>query len=59
VYDKDGHTQGPNALDHFAFYARLAESVTASVGSPGATPEGGFVFRVDLDLRPEGAAARS
>src|SRR5204862_6704210 len=34
--------------------ARLAESVTASVGSPGVTPEGGFVFRVDLDLRPEG-----
>jgi glutamate-ammonia-ligase adenylyltransferase len=54
VYDKDGHTQGPNAIDHFAFYARLAESVTASVGSPGATPDGGFVFRVDLDLRPEG-----
>ncbi|HEY4886706.1 MAG TPA: bifunctional [glutamate--ammonia ligase]-adenylyl-L-tyrosine phosphorylase/[glutamate--ammonia-ligase] adenylyltransferase [Myxococcales bacterium] len=54
VYDKDGRTQGPNALGHFAFYARLAESVTASVGSPGATPEGGLVFRVDLDLRPEG-----
>ncbi|HZX94546.1 MAG TPA: bifunctional [glutamate--ammonia ligase]-adenylyl-L-tyrosine phosphorylase/[glutamate--ammonia-ligase] adenylyltransferase [Myxococcales bacterium] len=54
VYDRDGRTQGQNALDHFAFYARLAESVTASVGSPGATPEGGFVFRVDLDLRPEG-----
>src|SRR2546430_3038907 len=54
VYDKDGRTQGPNALDHFAFYARLAESVTASVGSPGVDAEGGFVFRVDLDLRPEG-----
>src|SRR5258705_481486 len=54
VYDKDGRTQGPNPIDHFAFYARLAESVTASVGSPGVTPEGGFVFRVDLDLRPEG-----
>src|SRR5256886_2606839 len=54
LYDKDGRTQGPSALDHFAFYARLAESVTASVGSPGVTPEGGFVFRVDLDLRPEG-----
>ena len=52
VYDKDGKTE--RGLDHFAFYARLAESVTASVGSPGATPEGGFVFRVDLDLRPEG-----
>ena len=52
VYDKDGKTSG--GLDHFAFYARLAEAVTAAVGSPGATPEGGFVFRVDLDLRPEG-----
>jgi len=54
VYDKDGRTAGPNPIDHFAFYARLAESVTAAVGSPGAAPEGGFVFRVDLDLRPEG-----
>ncbi len=54
VYDKDGRTEGANPVDHFAFYARLAESVTAAVGSPGATPEGGFVFRVDLDLRPEG-----
>src|SRR5439155_286180 len=54
VYDKDGRTAGPNPIDHFAFYARLAEAVTAAVGSPGAAPEGGFVFRVDLDLRPEG-----
>jgi glutamate-ammonia-ligase adenylyltransferase len=54
VYDKDGRTAGKSPLDHFAFYARLAEGVTASVGSPGAAPEGGFVFRVDLDLRPEG-----
>ena len=52
VYDKDGHTA--QGLSHFAFYARLAEAVTAAVGSPSATPEGGFVFRVDLDLRPEG-----
>ena len=52
LYDKEGKTAG--GLDHFAFYARLAESVTAAVGSPQATPEGGFVFRVDLDLRPEG-----
>ena len=52
LYDQDGKTAG--GLDHFAFYARLAESVTAAVGSPQATPEGGFVFRVDLDLRPEG-----
>jgi [glutamine synthetase] adenylyltransferase / [glutamine synthetase]-adenylyl-L-tyrosine phosphorylase len=54
VYEKDGRTSGQNPIDHFAFYARLAEAATASVGSPGAAPEGGFVFRVDLDLRPEG-----
>jgi [glutamine synthetase] adenylyltransferase / [glutamine synthetase]-adenylyl-L-tyrosine phosphorylase len=54
VYDRDGKTSGKTSIDHFAFYARLAEAVTASVGSPGAAPEGGFVFRVDLDLRPEG-----
>ncbi|HEX4384396.1 MAG TPA: bifunctional [glutamate--ammonia ligase]-adenylyl-L-tyrosine phosphorylase/[glutamate--ammonia-ligase] adenylyltransferase, partial [Myxococcales bacterium] len=54
VYDKDGHTA--QGLPHFSFYARLAEAVTAAVGSPSATPEGGFVFRVDLDLRPEGRA---
>ncbi|HUJ26854.1 MAG TPA: bifunctional [glutamate--ammonia ligase]-adenylyl-L-tyrosine phosphorylase/[glutamate--ammonia-ligase] adenylyltransferase, partial [Myxococcales bacterium] len=52
VYDVDGATSG--GLPHFAFYARLAEAVTASVGSPQASAEGGFVFRVDLDLRPEG-----
>ncbi len=49
VYDKDGHTSG--GLSHFAFYARLAEEVTRSIG---ASLEDGFVFRVDLDLRPEG-----
>ncbi len=53
VYDQDGRTQGGSAgaLDHFAFYARLAEEVTRAVGAP---LDGGFVFRVDLDLRPEG-----
>ncbi|MGZ6123766.1 MAG: bifunctional [glutamate--ammonia ligase]-adenylyl-L-tyrosine phosphorylase/[glutamate--ammonia-ligase] adenylyltransferase [Myxococcales bacterium] len=54
VYDREGRTSGQSPIDHFAFYAKLAEAVTASVGSPGAAPEGGFVFRVDLDLRPEG-----
>jgi [glutamine synthetase] adenylyltransferase / [glutamine synthetase]-adenylyl-L-tyrosine phosphorylase len=48
VYERDGRTEGPQPVDHFAFYARLAEEVTRAIG---ATP---FVFRVDLDLRPEG-----
>jgi glutamate-ammonia-ligase adenylyltransferase len=52
-YDKDGLTQGgpPRAVDHFAFYAKLAEEVTRAVG---ASVSGEFVFRVDLELRPEG-----
>ncbi len=55
LYEQDGQTQGGPAgsLDHFAFYARLAEDVTRAVG---AALDGGFVFRVDLDLRPEGRA---
>ncbi|MFL5400587.1 MAG: bifunctional [glutamate--ammonia ligase]-adenylyl-L-tyrosine phosphorylase/[glutamate--ammonia-ligase] adenylyltransferase [Myxococcales bacterium] len=54
LYDTDGRTEGPQAIDHFAFYARLAEEVTRAVGAQNATAQGGFVFRVDLDLRPEG-----
>jgi [glutamine synthetase] adenylyltransferase / [glutamine synthetase]-adenylyl-L-tyrosine phosphorylase len=52
-YDKDGRTQGgpQGAVDHFAFYAKLAEEVTRAVG---ASVSGEFVFRVDLELRPEG-----
>jgi glutamate-ammonia-ligase adenylyltransferase len=52
-YDADGRTAGGplGPLDHFAFYARLAEEVTRAVG---ASHGGEFVFRVDLDLRPEG-----
>jgi glutamate-ammonia-ligase adenylyltransferase len=48
VYDRDGRTRGPQPLDHFAFYARLAEEITRALAAPP------FVFRVDLDLRPEG-----
>jgi glutamate-ammonia-ligase adenylyltransferase len=48
VYDRDGRTHGAHPIDHFGFYARLAEEVTRAIG---AAP---FVFRVDLDLRPEG-----
>src|SRR5512146_2544923 len=51
VYDRDGDTGGERAITHFAYYAKLAELVTESLARP---TEDGFVFRVDLNLRPDG-----
>ncbi|MCM2333426.1 MAG: bifunctional [glutamate--ammonia ligase]-adenylyl-L-tyrosine phosphorylase/[glutamate--ammonia-ligase] adenylyltransferase [Anaeromyxobacteraceae bacterium] len=51
VYGVDGQTTGPRPTTHFAYYAKLAEQVTEAIA--GKT-EDGFVFRVDLNLRPDG-----
>jgi [glutamine synthetase] adenylyltransferase / [glutamine synthetase]-adenylyl-L-tyrosine phosphorylase len=51
VYQADGNTTGERPLTHFAYYARLAELVTESLAK---VTEDGFVFRVDLNLRPDG-----
>jgi glutamate-ammonia-ligase adenylyltransferase len=51
VYGQDGETQGAKPVTHFAYYARLAELVTESIAK---ATEDGFVFRVDLNLRPDG-----
>ncbi|ACL64526.1 glutamate-ammonia ligase adenylyltransferase [Anaeromyxobacter dehalogenans 2CP-1] len=51
VYGQDGQTDGPKPLTHFAYYAKLAEHVTEAIAKP---TEDGFVFRVDLNLRPDG-----
>ncbi len=51
VYGADGVTAGPDPITHFAYYAKLAELVTESIAKP---TEDGFVFRVDLNLRPDG-----
>src|SRR5512144_1714525 len=51
VYDRDGETEGEKPITHFAYYAKLAELVTESLAKP---TEDGFVFRVDLNLRPDG-----
>ena len=51
VYSADGVTAGPDPVTHFAYYAKLAELVTESIAKP---TEDGFVFRVDLNLRPDG-----
>jgi glutamate-ammonia-ligase adenylyltransferase len=51
VYGHDGETQGERPVTHFAYYAKLAEHVTEAIAKP---TEDGFVFRVDLNLRPDG-----
>ena len=51
VYERDGDTEGERPTTHFAYYAKLAELVTESIAKP---TEDGFVFRVDLNLRPDG-----
>jgi [glutamine synthetase] adenylyltransferase / [glutamine synthetase]-adenylyl-L-tyrosine phosphorylase len=51
VYQLDGNTTGERPLTHFAYFARLAELVTESLSK---VTEDGFVFRVDLNLRPDG-----
>ncbi|MHB8844219.1 MAG: bifunctional [glutamate--ammonia ligase]-adenylyl-L-tyrosine phosphorylase/[glutamate--ammonia-ligase] adenylyltransferase [Nitrospirota bacterium] len=59
VYTADGETGGVpgpdgspgNRISNHQFFIKLAEKVSAAVGQ---STEDGFVFRVDLRLRPEG-----
>jgi glutamate-ammonia-ligase adenylyltransferase len=51
VYSADGETGGESRLAHFAYFAKLAELVTEAIGK---STEDGVVFRVDLNLRPDG-----
>lgn len=48
----DGQTAGPDIVPVAKFYESLAHAVTQSLSE---VTEDGFVFRVDLRLRPEGA----
>jgi glutamate-ammonia-ligase adenylyltransferase len=56
VYEEDGHTLGTDghglqAVSAHEYFARVAKRLYALVGD---TTEDGFVFRVDLALRPNG-----
>jgi glutamate-ammonia-ligase adenylyltransferase len=51
VYSHDGQTNGARPLDHFTYYAKLSEAVTEAIAK---ATEDGIVFRVDLNLRPDG-----
>jgi [glutamine synthetase] adenylyltransferase / [glutamine synthetase]-adenylyl-L-tyrosine phosphorylase len=48
---EEGRTSGPETLTVAEFYEKLAGAVTRSLSE---VTEDGFVFRVDLRLRPEG-----
>jgi glutamate-ammonia-ligase adenylyltransferase len=51
VYGEDGTTTGDAPVTHFAYFAKLAELVTEALSRP---TDDGMVFRVDLNLRPDG-----
>jgi len=51
VYEDEGQTGGPAAISAHEYFAKVARGLYALIGD---TTEDGFVFRVDLALRPNG-----
>jgi len=60
VYDEDGHTQGlpdgSGVVDNQVFFDRVVKQIYTLIGD---TTEHGFVFRMDLALRPNGESGHS
>src|SRR3954452_25239391 len=54
VYDEDGETAGVDGRGRISLQEFFAKAVRAIYGLIGDTTEHGFVFRVDLALRPNG-----
>jgi len=54
VYPEDGETDGPRPLSNREFFDRLGRRVISALND--ATPDG-YVFRVDMRLRPYGDSA--
>ncbi|HUR88414.1 MAG TPA: bifunctional [glutamate--ammonia ligase]-adenylyl-L-tyrosine phosphorylase/[glutamate--ammonia-ligase] adenylyltransferase [Ramlibacter sp.] len=54
VYDHDGETAGVNGRARITNHEYFAKAVKIVFGLVGETTEHGFVFRVDLALRPNG-----
>lgn len=52
AYESDGVTQGEKSISNQDFFARLAKKLIASIDE---ITEDGFVFRVDMRLRPFGS----
>ena len=53
AYPEEGETDGERALDNFQFFLRLGQRLIKSLDAMTAD---GFVFRVDMRLRPFGDA---
>ncbi|OGS99070.1 MAG: bifunctional glutamine synthetase adenylyltransferase/deadenyltransferase [Gallionellales bacterium RIFCSPLOWO2_12_FULL_59_22] len=51
VYPEDGETDGPRRLSNHEFFTRLGRRLIAMIGDPTGD---GYVFRVDMRLRPYG-----
>jgi glutamate-ammonia-ligase adenylyltransferase len=56
VYEDDGMTDGAQSSSAHEYFAQLAKSLYTLIGE---TTEDGFVFRVDLALRPNGNSGPS
>jgi glutamate-ammonia-ligase adenylyltransferase len=51
LYPEEGETSGPRSLGHCDFFSKLGRLLIAAIGE---VTEDGFVFRVDMRLRPNG-----
>ncbi len=51
VYEDDGETGGPQKVSAHEYFSQVARSLYTLIGD---TTDDGFVFRVDLALRPNG-----
>jgi len=51
VYPEEGDTRGPQAISNHEYFTRLGRQLIAALSEP---TEDGFVFRVDMRLRPYG-----
>jgi glutamate-ammonia-ligase adenylyltransferase len=51
VYPEEGHTRGPVSISNHEYFTRVGRAIIAALNE--LTPEG-YVFRVDMRLRPYG-----
>ena len=51
AYAEDGETDGPRSISNHEFFSRLGKKLISAIGDNTAD---GFVFRVDMRLRPYG-----
>ena len=55
LYPEDGETDGARSIDNAEFFLRLAQKIVQMLSTPTVD---GFVYRVDLRLRPFGDSGR-